>query len=141
MKLELVLGILILVEQHFRFIVRGAVIQVLPQILLLEAVVAVVNMLLILLTVREQTLSPVKPDILLCEDAHGLDHLLVQPEIKEKPPLGVDEVVDHSLRNLLQAQFRLEDQTVQRVHRCRRHLSIISPASSHFKGNTKEGKW
>jgi len=93
----------------------------------------VVNVFLVLLAVREQTLAPVKPDILLCKDTHRLDHLLVQPEIKEKSPFGVYEVVRHTHRYLLQPRLRFQDQTVQGVHRCWGHLSIITLAA--LKGN------
>ena len=105
-----------------------------------------VNVFLVLLAVREQTLAPVKLDIFLCKDTHRLDHLLVQPEIQEESPFRVYEVVYHAHRYLLQPHLRFENQTVQNVHRCWWHLSIITLAvqkmsptqSCEKKGEKKE---
>ena len=96
-------------------------VQVLPQVLLLEAVVAVVHVLLVLLAVGQQGFAAVEADSLLGEGPHGQGHLLPEPEVYEEAALGVDKVVCDARRDVLEPCLRLEDEAVQCVHRWRRH--------------------
>jgi hypothetical protein len=97
------------------------VVKVLAQVLLLEAVVAVIDMLLQFLSVREKALAAAEPNAFAGESTHGLHHLLVEFEVYEETALRVDEVVTGPLRHLLQPLLRLQDQTIQRIYRGRRH--------------------
>lgn len=56
-----------------------------------------------LLAIGEYTCAAIEADIVLCEDAHRIDHLLVVLKVNEKSALRVDEVVQDIMRNFFQS--------------------------------------
>lgn len=76
--------------------------QIFPEILPLEAIVAMVDELLEFFAVWEDTFAAVEAYIVLGESAHGVNHLLIVFEIDQEPAFGVDEIVLDSVGDILE---------------------------------------
>ena len=79
--------------------------QIFPEILLLVFEIAVVNVLFLLLPVRQETSSRIKLNMVRGKNVHCLYHLLVRFEVYEETTLRVDEIVHDPRRNFLQRCF------------------------------------
>ena len=115
---------LVSVEVSSRFVVRCTTMKVFAKILLLKPVITVINMLLELLSIRQQTLTTIVANIFLGEDFHCGHHLVIRSEIEEKSTLRVDKVVTHTNWYFFSPWFRLKNDTVKSINRWWWHINI-----------------
>jgi hypothetical protein len=85
-------GAIVLIEEEFRLIVGSGVVDVAAEVDAFEAVVAVVDQLLLFLAVGEEAFAAVEADVVVGQEAHGLDHLLVEAEVDKEAAFGVDVI-------------------------------------------------